>query len=71
MREMPRYKIQTSTTDIEVIAEKPKDVNVSDLKKNLLAIEQFLTDARIPEIIDCIDGQTIIYTKYVTGVIQN
>ena len=60
---------QTNTQDIEVIAEKPKDVSIRDLKRNPLAIEQFLTDARIPEIIKCIEGQTIIYTEYITEVI--
>jgi reverse gyrase len=35
-----------------------------------LAIEQFLTDARIPEIVKLIDGRTIIYTEYVTNVIE-
>ena len=29
-----------------------------------------MTDARIPEIIKHIDGQTIIYTEYVTDVIE-
>jgi hypothetical protein len=58
---MPRYNIQTNTQDIEVIAEKPKDVSIRDLKRNPLAIEQFLTDAA--------EGQTIIYTEYITEVI--
>jgi Hypothetical methyltransferase/Helicase conserved C-terminal domain len=35
-----------------------------------LAIEKFLTDARIPEIVKLIDGQTIIYTEYVEDIIQ-
>ena len=30
-----------------------------------MAIEQYLTDARIPEMIKRIDGPTIIYTEYV------
>jgi SNF2 family DNA or RNA helicase len=42
-----------------------------ELVKNPLLIEQYLTEARIPEIIKCIDNrQTIIYTEYVTGIIE-
>ena len=33
-------------------------------------IEKFLTEARIPEIIKNIDGQTIIYTEYITDIIE-
>ena len=29
-----------------------------------------MTEARIPEIIKKINGQTIIYTEYVTGIVQ-
>jgi hypothetical protein len=36
-----------------------------------VAIEKFLTDARIPEIVRLIDGQTIIYTEYVEDIVQN
>jgi len=69
IREMPRYNVQTNTEHVEVIAEKPSDINIKELKRNPLAIEQFLTDARIPEIINRIRGQTIIYTEYVTEII--
>ena len=54
----------------EVKAERPPNLTVKHLKSNPLAIEQFLTDARIPEIIKRIEGQTIIYTEYVTDVIE-
>jgi hypothetical protein len=37
----------------------------------MVAIEKFLTDARIPEIVRLIDGQTIIYTEYVEDIVQN
>ena len=57
-------------TDAEVYADKPQNIRVRELKKNPLLIEQYLTDARIPEIIKRINGQTIIYTEYVTGIIQ-
>ena len=35
-----------------------------------LLIEQILTDARLPEIINRIKGQTLIYTKYVTEIVD-
>jgi predicted unusual protein kinase regulating ubiquinone biosynthesis (AarF/ABC1/UbiB family) len=35
-----------------------------------LLIEQYLTEARNPEIIRKITGQTIIYSEYVTGIIK-
>jgi superfamily II DNA or RNA helicase len=69
IREMPRYNIKTNTEHVEVIAEKPKEINIKELKRNPLSIEQFLTNARIPEIIKRIQGQTIIYTEYVTEII--
>jgi uncharacterized protein YlzI (FlbEa/FlbD family) len=40
------------------------------LKRNPLWIEKILTPARIPEIIRLIKGKTIIYTEYVTEIIQ-
>ena len=69
IREMPEYKIYRNEENVEVIAEIPKDVGIKELKRNPLLIEQFLTDARIPEIIKRIKGKTIIYTEYVTGII--
>ena len=66
IRELPQYNIDVRTDDIEVNAEKPQNFSIKYLKSNPLAIEQFLTDARVPEIVKRIDGQTIIYTEYVT-----
>ena len=40
------------------------------IQGNPLAIEKFLTDARIPEIIELIDGQTIIYTEYIEDIVK-
>jgi len=54
---------------IDVVAQRPT-ISVKHLKSNPLAIEKFLTDARIPEIIELIDGQTIIYTEYVEDIIK-
>src|SRR5919109_3892237 len=50
--------------------QKNLNFGIKYLKSNPLAIEQFLTDARIPEIVKLIDGQTMIYTEYVTNVIE-
>ena len=70
IRELPDYGIDVIRQDIDVSTQKPQNVSIKRLKRNPLAIEQFLTDARIPEIIKQIDGQTIIYTEYVTDVIK-
>jgi superfamily II DNA or RNA helicase len=70
IRELPRYSVDIDTHTIEVTAQKPTDISVRHLKSNPLAIEKFLTDARIPEIVKLIDGQTIIYTEYVEDIIQ-
>jgi superfamily II DNA or RNA helicase len=70
IRELPRYSVDIDNHIIDVTAQKPTDISVRHLKSNPLAIEKFLTDARIPEIIKLIDGQTIIYTEYVEDIIQ-
>lgn len=70
IRDLPKYNIDVRTEHIDVQAEKPPDTSIKYLKSNPLAIEQFLTDARIPQIIKLIEGQTIIYTEYVTEVIK-
>jgi len=70
IRELPQYSIDLLTDHIDVQAEKPRNVGIKYLKGNPLAIEQFLTDARIPEIIKLIEDQTIIYTEYVTEIIE-
>jgi len=69
-RELPKYSIDIDTHTIDVIAHRPADISIRHLKSNPLAIEKLLTDARIPEIIKLIDGQTIIYTEYVEDIIQ-
>jgi superfamily II DNA or RNA helicase len=71
IREKPKYKSNVQVhDDLEVYADKPQNIRVRELKKNPLLIEQYLTEARIPEIIKKINGQTVIYTEYVTGIIQ-
>jgi helicase-like protein len=71
VRELPRYDTHVDDRDIiQVQADRPQNIKIKHLKSNPLSIEQFLTDARIPEIINHIEGQTMIYTEYVTNVIE-
>jgi hypothetical protein len=71
IREIPKYKSDVQVhDDVEVYADRPQNIRARELKNNPLLIEQYLTEARIPEIIKKINGQTIIYTEYVTGIIQ-
>src|SRR5207249_2685938 len=68
-REIPKYKSTVLPPDnVEVYVD--KQAHSWELKKNPLLIEQYLTQARIPEIIKKINGPTIIYTEYVTGIVQ-
>jgi hypothetical protein len=50
------------------------DVDVETLIRSQSKIEQILTKARIPEIVKCIkksrSGKTILFTEYVTGIID-
>ena len=72
IRELPRYDIDVHTEHIDVKMEIRLNGNISlkELKSNPLTIEQFLLNAKIPEIISHIEGQTIIYTEYVTDIID-
>jgi len=65
IRQKPNYKINVVKNETEVEAERPTGSSLAELNSRPLAIEQYLTDARIPEIIKRIDGPTIIYTEYV------
>lgn len=71
IRHMPNYKISVDIQYQDVICEKPPGTSLALLHKYPLAIEQFLTDARIPEIIKRIEGQTIIYSEYVGSSFPN
>jgi superfamily II DNA or RNA helicase len=71
IRETPKYNSDVKIHhDTEVNANKPQNIRIKELKKSPLLIEQYLTEARIPEIIRKITGQTIIYSEYVTGIIK-
>jgi len=65
IRQIPNYKISVDRKFVDVEAKNPLRTSLATLHRFPLAIEQFLTDARIPEIIKSIDGPTIIYTEYV------
>jgi hypothetical protein len=65
IREIPEYKSDVRVyDDAEVSTDKPQHIRAKELKNNPLLIEQYLTEARIPEIIKRIKDQTIIYTEY-------
>jgi len=65
IRQIPNYKISVNRHYVEVEADKPPGISLATLHRYPLAIEQFLTSARIPEIIKRINGPTIIYSEYV------
>jgi superfamily II DNA or RNA helicase len=63
IRQIPEYKeplYTTSYVDIDSLTDEQKQF----LTNKPMAMEQILTDVRLPEIIKRIDGQTIIYTEY-------
>lgn len=65
IRQIPNYKISVVENVVDVEAERPTGTSLAQLNSRPLAIEQYLTDTRIPEIVNRINGQTIIYTEYV------
>jgi hypothetical protein len=65
IRQIPDYQINVIKEFPEVSKRKPPRQKLKELHKKPLAIEQYLTDARLEEIVDRIDGPTIIYTEYV------
>ncbi|MGY5151894.1 MAG: DEAD/DEAH box helicase family protein [Candidatus Nitrosopumilus sp. bin_6a] len=65
IRHKPNYQITVAENVVEVEAERPTGTSLAELNSRPLAIEQYLTDARIPEIVKRIDGPTIIYSEYV------
>jgi superfamily II DNA or RNA helicase len=73
IREIPEYKFAKDEQFIEVDAEISPDIITKNFIKSPLAVEQFLTEARINEVIKNIDknGHTIIYTEYVgNGIVE-
>jgi reverse gyrase len=55
---------------IDVKTQIQNNVDVKELKSNPLTIERLLVDTKIPEIIRHVEDQTIIYTEYVTNIID-
>ena len=70
VREIPEYNIKKRTKHIQVQLERPKELSIKALRRNPLAIEKFLTVARISNILKCIKDRTIIYTEYITEIIE-
>ena len=69
IRQIPKYpKYRDERVDVD--ASRPDGKQIQYMNNNPLAIEQILTDARLPQIIKRIEGQTIIYTEYVTKIIK-
>ncbi len=65
IRQRPNYKISVVENIVNVEADRPTGISLAELNSRPLAIEQYLTDARIPEIVSRISGPTIIYSEYV------
>jgi hypothetical protein len=70
IRELPTYSAELNTHVVSVVATPPTSLSVRHLKSNPLSIEKLLTDARIPEMVKLIEGQTIVYTEYVEDIIK-
>ncbi|MDH3203337.1 MAG: SNF2-related protein [Nitrosopumilus sp.] len=68
IRQLPSYE-KARYEFAEVEAPLPDRETIARLKGTPLAIEQLLTEARIPEILKRIEGQTIIYSEYVGSVL--
>ena len=63
IRQIPKYR-NPDKQYAEVSIDIPSHKDLLELHKKPMAIEQVLTDARIPEIIKRIHGQTVIFTEY-------
>ena len=63
IRQKPNYNAKLHYWDVD--APTPHEAIGKYMIGNPMAIEQYLTDFRLPEILKHIDGQTIIYTDYV------
>jgi hypothetical protein len=69
VREIPKYP-QPHTESINVDIDVRKiNINIKKLMRNPLLVEQLTLSEKIPEILNQIKGQTIIYTQYVTGIV--
>ncbi len=71
IREIPPYPISVYTEHIDVeIDIRKSNISAKELIRNPLTVERLASDAKIPEIIKHIQGTTIIYTEYVTDIVE-
>jgi len=70
-RWLPKYDIQFKQNEIEINVDNYLDeIKEKVTKKNVLALEQILTKAKIPTIIENLNKKTVIYTHLVTGIVD-
>jgi len=70
IREIPLYP-PPHREDIDVEVDiRGSNISIKELKRNPLTVERLISDAKIPKIIGHIQGPTIIYTEYVTGIVE-
>lgn len=70
-RWLPEYNIQFKQNEVEInVDEYLGEIKEKVTKKNVLALEQILTKAKIPTIIKNLDKKTVIYTHLVTGIVD-
>jgi len=67
IRQIPVYKEYDKEYPHVEVTYIPKKHSIAQLNRNPKNMEFYLTQARLREIIDRIDGQTIIYTEYLGG----
>jgi superfamily II DNA or RNA helicase len=69
-REIPQYPVIPTRDVIVEVDIRKCDINIKKLKNNPLEVELLTIDSKIPKIIKHIQGPTIIYTQYVTGIVS-
>ena len=68
-RWMPKYNIQFSQKEIEIDSSHYLDeIREKVSKRDLLKLEQILTKARLPIILNNLEPKTLIYTHYIEGI---
>jgi superfamily II DNA or RNA helicase len=68
-RWMPKYNIQFTQKEIEIDSTNyVEEIREKVKKRDILKLEQILTKARLPIIIENLEPKTIIYTHYIEGI---
>jgi hypothetical protein len=68
-RWMPKYNIQFTQKEIEIDSTSyVEEIREKVKKRDILKLEQILTKARLPIIIENLEPKTIIYTHYIEGI---